>query len=368
MKFKCYTQTLMDAVNNVQRAVSGKSAVPALEGALLRANGSSLFLAGYDMEIGITTTIEAQVDEPGEIVLNARQFSDIVRKLPDEEVMLSADEKLNVQIISGSAAFTIMGISAADYPELPSVDDGVGLSLPQTVLKSMIRQTLFAVAQMDAGRPVHTGTLFEVEQEMLRLVSVDGSRLAMRSEPIKASESMKFVVPGKTLSEVLKLLQDEENPVFIAVGRRHIVLQIDGYAVISRLLDGEFLAYQKAIPQTVGTTIRVKTREMMDAVERVSLVINDRMKSPLICRFCDGRIQFSCTTPLGSANDSISCEMQGTDEEIGFNSRFLLDALKNAETDELILELGGAVSPMKLLPVSGDGFLFLVLPVRMKKA
>lgn len=366
MNILCDKDALINAVGNVQRAVSGKSTLPALEGILLRAAGSSLYLAGYDLDLGITTTIEAQVREPGEIVLTAKLFGEIVRKLPGEEVSLATDDKLNALIRSGATEFTIMGISAAEYPEIPSVSDGVGFTLPQNTLKSMIRQTLFAVAQTDA-RPVHTGTQFEIEQDSLRLVSVDGSRLAMRCEPIGSSEASQFVVPGKTLGEVLKLLKDEDIPMSLAVGRRHIVMEIDGYAVISRLLDGEFLPYRKAIPQQVTSTVRVNTRELISAVERASLVINDRLKSPLICDFRDGSINVSCTTPLGSASDRIDASIDGNPEEMGFNSRFLLDALKNAETDEVRIELGGALSPMKVLPVTGESFLFLVLPVRLKK-
>ena len=366
MNIVCNRAALLEAVGNVQRAVSGKSTLPALEGILLKAAGSSLFLAGYDLDLGITTTIEAAVKEPGEIVLTAKLFVEIVRKLPGEQVAIITDDRFNTQIRSGITEFSIMGIAAAEYPELPSVSDGVGFTLPPNTLKSMIRQTLFAVAQTDA-RPVHTGSLFEIEADSLRGVSVDGSRLALRCEEIHSPETSQFVVPGKTLGEVLKLLKDEDTPLSLAVGRRHIVLEIDGYAVISRLLDGEFLPYRKAIPQQTTTTIRVKTRELIDAVERASLVINDRLKSPLICDFRDGHINLSCTTPLGSANDRIDVQIEGQEEEMGFNSRFLLDALKNAETDEVRIELSGALSPMKVLPAAGESFLFLVLPVRLKK-
>lgn len=363
----CEKQALMDAVGNVQKAVSGKSTLPALEGILLRATGSSLFLAGYDLDnMGITTTIEAQVKRPGEIVLTAKLFGEIVRKLPDDMVEIDADEKCNTLIKSGQSAFTIMGIAASEYPELPSVNDGTSITIAQNVLKSMIRQTLFAVAQTDA-RPVHTGTQFELTPGNLRLVSVDGSRLAMRSEEIQNQEDMQFVVPGKTLSEVLKLLSDEETPMSMVVGRRHVVLEIGGYAVISRLLDGEFLPYKKAIPQQVSTTVRMRTRVLMDAVDRASLVINDRLKSPLICEFRDGQIQVSCNTPLGSASDIVAADIEGKEEEMGFNSRFLLEALKNTETDEVRIELNGPLSPMKVLPLEGEAFLFLVLPVRLKK-
>ncbi len=367
MQFVCAMDDLVNAVSNVQRAVAAKSAIPALEGILLRATHSALFLAGFDMDLGITTTISATVSEPGEIVVSSRLFGDIVRKMPGNTVSVICDEKGNTVIRSDVTSFTITGISAADYPELPSVDDGVGFTLSQLTLKSMIRQTLFAVAQPTDPRPIYSGTKFELSPGLLKMVSVDGYRLAMRSEAINSEEAAEFVVPGKTLQEVLKLLDDEDSPVSFAVGRRHVVMSIRGYAVISRLLDGEFMSYQRTIPQEVTTTVYANTRLLMNAVDRASLVINDRMKSPLVCDFRDNAVNISCSTPLGSASDSLSVKINGNEEQMGFNSRFLLDALKNSETDEIRIELNGALSPMKILPAEGDAFLFLVLPVRLKK-
>ena len=366
MKILCEKQALVDAVNNVQRAVAAKSALPALEGVLLKANGSSLFLAGYDMELGITTTIEAQVNQPGEIVLNAKLFLEIIRKLPDDEVTISSNEKYNTTIKSGFSEFTIIGFSSEDYPELPTINGGAAITVQQDVLKSMIRQTLFAVAQTDI-RPVHTGVKFEIDNNSMRLVAVDGSRLALRMETIKSNEVLNFVVPGKTLGEVLKLLNDVDEPLYMTVGARHIILEIGGYSVFSRLLDGEFLPYRQAIPANCTTKVRVKTRELIDAVDRASLVINDRMKSPLLCRFKDNQISVSCMTALGSASDVIVADIDGYQDETGFNSRFLLEALRNTESDEVLIELSGTQSPMKLLPVEGEDFLFLVLPVRLKR-
>ena len=366
MRIHCDRQALAEAVNSVQRAVASKSALPALEGILLRASASSLFLAGYDMELGITTTIEAQVDEPGEIVLTAKLFSEILRRLPAEEVLIESNDKNNTIIRCGNSEFTIMGFSSVDYPELPSINNGAAMTMQQNMLKSMIRQTLFAVAQTDT-RPVHTGVQFDIKDQTLRLVAVDGSRLAMRSEPIKSNEDLQFVVPGKTLNEVLKLLGDEEEPLYVTVGARHIIMVIGGYSVFSRLLDGEFLPYRKAIPINATTKIRINTRSLIDAVDRASLVINDRLKSPLICRFKDDRISLSCITALGSANDTVDAKIDGRQEEMGFNSRFLLDALRNTESDEIVIELSGTQSPMKILPADGESFLFLVLPVRLKR-
>lgn len=366
MKILCGKQALLDAVSGVGRAVSQKSAYPALEGILIRAINSSLFLAGYDMELGITTTIEAEVYQPGEMVINARLFADIVRRLPSDEVELTTDDKMNVYIKSGMSDFHIMGSSSAEYPDLPTVDEGTGFTVPQNVLRSMIRQTIFAVSQNDS-RPVHKGILFEMDGSELRLVAVDGSRLALRCERLNNCENMQFVIPGKTLQEVMKLLSDEETPVSLAVGRRHVVMEIDGYAVISRLLEGEFLSYQKAIPKEVGTTICVNTRSLIEAVERASLIINDYVKSPLVCHFEQGCIRLACNTAMGSVNDMIPADVQGAEEEIGFNSRFMLDALKNTECDEVRIEIKGSLSPMKILPAEGESFLFLVLPVRLKR-
>ena len=367
MNILCDKLELIDAVSSVQRAVAAKAALPALEGILLRAQGSTLFLAGFDMELGITTTIAATVREPGEVVLSARMFGDIVRKMSGDIVTVISDEKLNTTIRNDATEFSIMGMTAADYPDIPKVEDGISFTLSQPMLRSMIRQTIFAVAAPNDPRPIYTGTRFEIRPDELRLISVDGYRLAMRSEPIQNEESMEFVVPGKTLQEVLKLLNEEEKPCSLIVGRRHIIFEIDGYAVISRLLEGEFMAYDKIISPEVSSTVTVNTRAFSEAVDRVSLVINDRLKSLLVCEFRDQAITVSCTTPLGRANDRTPAVIDGREEEIGFNSRFLLDALKNSETDEVRIELNGALKPMKILPREGKSFLFLVLPVRLKK-
>lgn len=368
MHIICDSQVLVSAVSNVQRAVTGKSTLPALEGILLRAKENALFLAGYDLDLGITTSIEAEVRQPGEIVLSAKLFSDICRSMPSETVSIRSDEKGNVTIESGVTRFTIVGISAEEYPDLPSVGDGgMTFTLPQNTVKSMIRQTIFAIAQGGSPNPIYTGTKFEVEDGCLRLISVDGSRLALRCESIRHTEKAGFVVPGKTLQEMIKLLGEEDTPMSMVVGQRHVIMDINGYAVISRLLAGEFLAYRNAIPKQVTATVRVKTRTLMELVERASLVINDRVKSPLLCRFADNKIDVSCITSIGSVIDYIDADIDGADTEMGFNSRFLLDALKNCEADEVKMELGGPTAPLKIMPPEGESFLFLVMPVRMKK-
>ena len=365
MKFTVNKSDITEAVSNIQRAVSTKTSIPALEGILLSATEAGLELCAYDLELGITTVIPAFVMEPGKAVLSAKLFSDIVRRTPAETVTVSVDEKNMATLESGYSRFSIIGIPAEEFPELPKLSDSTQISLPGALLKSMIRQTLFAIAESDA-KPIHQGSLFSLENGILDVVSVDGYRLAVRREPVDFSEDLSFVVPGTTLSELLKLIKDSEEPVEISAGRRHILFKIDNYTVISSLLEGEFLNYKAAIPPESQTEVVLKTREAIDSVERVSLLITDRLKSPIRCLFDNNEVKLNCTTSMGRASDQLDVEMTGQSVEIGFNNRYLLEALRNTECDEVKVQLGGPLSPMKVVPKEGDSFLFLVLPVRLK--
>ena len=365
MKFTVNKSDITEAVGNIQRAVSTKTSIPALEGILLGAGEEGLELCAYDLELGITTVIPAFVVEPGRAVLSAKLFSDIVRRTPAETITITVDEKNMATLESGYSRFSIIGIPAEEFPELPKLTDSTQFSMAGSVLKSMIRQTLFAIAESDA-KPIHQGSLFNLENGMMDVVSVDGYRLAVRREPVEFSDSLDFVVPGKTLSEILKLIKETDEPVEISAGRRHILFKIDNYTVISSLLEGEFLNYKAAIPPESQTEVVLKTREAIDSVERVSLLITDRLKSPVRCLFNENEIKLNCTTSMGRASDQIDVEMTGQSVEIGFNNRYLLEALRNTECDEVKVQLGGPLSPMKVVPKEGDSFLFLVLPVRLK--
>lgn len=365
MKFTVQKSHITEAVSNIQRAVSTKTSIPALEGILLSAGEGELELCAYDLELGITTTIPAQVAEPGKSVLSAKIFSDIVRRTPDDSITVEVDEKNMASIESGYSLFSIIGIPAVEFPELPRLTDATAIQLPANVLKSMIRQTVFAVAESDA-KPIHQGSLFSLEGGRLDVVSVDGYRLAKRTEQVDFDTDLSFVVPGKTLSELLRLLKDTEEPVSISVGSRHILFNADNYTVISSLLEGEFLNYKAAIPAEGKTEVVLRTREAIESVERVSLLITDRLKSPIRCMFSQNEIKLLCTTSMGRASDQLEVSLTGDDVEIGFNNRYLLDALRNTECDEVRVQLSGPLSPMKVMPKEGESFLFLVLPVRLK--
>lgn len=365
MKFICQKGMLVEAVSNVSRAVCAKSPIPALEGILLKAQDGQLLMTGYDLELGIATTIEAKVEQPGEIVLSARLLLDIIRRIPGETVCISSDEKYLATIQGGASEFTIPGLSAEEYPELPNVEQKSDLVMKQGVLKSMILQTLFAIATTDS-KPVHTGSLFDIKDSCVTLVSVDGYRLALRREPIVSDLTTRFIVPGKTLSEISKLLKDEDEEAYLVVSQKHIVFRIGGYYVVSRLLEGEFLDYNAAIPKISKTTVKVNTRSLTESVERTSLLISDRLRSPIRLAVADGKMQLSCSTTMGKAHDEVECEISGEAVSMGFNNKYLLDALKASDCDMVKLEINGALSPMRMIPLEGDSFLFLVLPVRVK--
>lgn len=365
MKITVNRSDIAEAVTNIQRVVSAKTTVPALEGILLWARDESLELCGYDLELGMTTVIPAKVHQPGRAVLSAKLFSDIVRKTPADTISIEVDEKSIASIESGESRFSIIGVPAEEFPELPKVDGGQSVSLSSSVLKSMIRQTVFAVAESDA-KPIHQGSLFSMDGGLLDVVAVDGYRLAKRTEAIDFKDKLSFVVPGKTLSEALRLLKDSDDPIELYAGKRHIMLKIDNYTVISSLLEGEFLNYRATIPTGSSTSVVMRSREAIESVERVSLVINDRIKSPIRCVFSGNGVKLTCTTSIGRASDRISAEVEGDELEIGFNNRYLLDALRNTECDEIKIGLSGPLSPMTISPKDGDSFLFLVLPVRLK--
>ena len=365
MKFTVEKRLLNEAVTNLQRAVSSKTSIPALEGILIRSEENRLVLTAYDLEIGMQTELPAIISAPGAIILPAKLFAEIVRRSPDEDITIDVDDRNTATITSGVSCFTIIGMDSAEFPELPKITDADTIKMPQELLKSMIRQTLFAVADSTA-KPIHQGSLFKIENGNLDVVSVDGYRLALRREAINYANNTEFVVPGKTLAEVLKLLKDSEGEVEICPSRRHILFRIDNYTVISALLEGEFLDYKSALPKDKKTEVTVSTRTMIESVERVSLLITDRLKSPVRCVIGEDTVKLFCTTTMGRATDQISAEISGDQLEIGFNNKYLLDALRAAETDEVRLQLGGPISPMLVLPKEGDAFSFLVLPVRLR--
>lgn len=367
MKFTCEKYLLQSACAVTGRAAASKSPIPALEGLLIQA-GANVRITGYDLKKGIYTNIEADVAELGSVVVGARLFSEMIRRLPDGMVTVSTDGSCNVNVKCGKSEFNFIGISPDDYPEMPDVSGQSEIELPQKILKSMINQTIFAVSDNDV-RPIYTGTLFEVEGDTLTLVSIDGYRLAKRTETLENAgfESGSFVVPGSALSDIERICADSDDKVSISVGAKHISFRIGETVVITRRLEGEFLNYRKSIPEAFRYTVQVERSEFMSTIDRVSLIISEKNSSPVRMTVNDGTIECRCVTPIGKAEDVCICEGSGEGMEIGFNARYIMDALKASGKDKLNLCLNTASSPCIITAADGtESFTYMILPVRLR--
>lgn len=366
MKIICNTAALTEACTNVQRAVAAKSVNPALEGIYLKTTDQGVELSGYDLEVGITTMLEAGVAEKGGVIVNAKTFCDILRHLPESNVKLESDEKNRCFIQSGDAEYTLNGMGEGEYPELPYVMGGQPVIFPQLTLKDMIRQVIFSVSN-DDSKTVHKGVKFEITSGYLKLVALDGYRLAIREEAIDyTGDNLSFIVPAKTLNEVVKIIDDDNGYISVHLDKKHIVFGLNGYHIVSRILEGDFLDYSSAIPKDFETEVVVKTQDFISSIDRMSLLMVEKFKTPLRCVFDDQSIRFSSTTAIGSASDRIHAKITGPGVEKGFNSRYLSEAFRVIESDEALIRLNTAqASPACIYPVSGTGFFYMILPVRL---
>ena len=367
MKFTCSTLELAAATSTVAKAVSQKAAIPSIEGILIKAEEGKVSLTGYDLELAIITQIEASIEEEGSIVIDARTLCEIVRKMPGEMITITADERKLCTLNSGNSEFSLNGMGVEDYPELPSVQNGTDIQIDTDVFAKMIRKTVFACAVVDT-RPIFTGVKFEIEDNELRMIALDGFRLAIRKEKINYSgETLEFIVPAKPLNEIVKISADTDEEIAISLGKRHIVFTIGTYSIISRLIEGEFLNYSRTIPAGSKTQTVVSTEELLKAIERTAIVITDRVKSPVRCIFSGNEIKMNCITNTARVNDRISASVLGEKMEIGFNSKYFIDALKNADCEEVKIEMIDSVKPIKITPVDNDSFLFIIMPVRLTR-
>lgn len=366
MKFTCEKNQLVSAISVASRTVAQKSAISGLEGILVRA-GVKVMLTGYNLETGITVSVDADIQETGACVMPARLFFDIVRKLPDDTVSIQVDESFKVSIKGGISSFTITALSADDYPELPDVDSEKGIRVPQNELKAMISGTIFAVSENQA-RPIHTGVLFEVDNDSITSVAVDGYRLALRRYlPEESLErTLKFVAPAAALKEVEKILGDTDDPATLYPGSKHILFTIGDATLVCRILEGEFLDWRRVLPQNNPVKLVGNVSRLTDSIERVGLVISEKLKSPVRCKFGDNAAELRTVSTIGEAYDVCPIAGDGKDLEIGFNCKYLLDALRAVPDSECTLEMINGLSPIVLNPTEGNRYSYMVLPVRLK--
>ena len=367
MRFTCEKNMLVQGLNIAGRTVAQKSALSVIEGVLCRA-GHGLSLTGYNMETAITYDIDAEVSDPGVCILPAKLFGDIIRRLPEGPVTVVVDESYKVAIRSGYASFSISAESADDYPDLPDVNDGRPIQIPQNKLKELISGTIFAVSE-NQGRPIHTGVKFEVTHSSITAIAVDGFRLARRTYHTKedTQRELSFVVPAPGLKEVEKILTDSEDMASFTLGPKHILFQIGSATLVCRLLEGEFLDWQKVVPTNCPIRLVAHVSDLASSVDRVGLIVSEKYKSPVRCIFGHQELLMRTNTTIGAAEDRCSFAGDGQELEIGFNVRYLADALRAIPSEEVTLELTNGLSPIVLTPAEeGYDFAYMVLPVRIK--
>lgn len=366
MKFSCSKDIILDAVTATSKAASSKSTIPALEGLLLELENEKLIITGYNLEIGIRTEITVSDCENGSAVINASMLSNIIRKMPSGILNFNIDENSLAKISIGQTEMTVMCYRADEYPPVPQTNGENGLVLSQKVLKSMIVQTKYACSTVDT-KPALTGCLFEMDGDHLNVVATDGIRIALRCESI-AFDNIKFIVPSKTLEELIHLLSDEEDKnVSVCIDKNQISFEVGSYTMISRLINGDFLDYKKHMVIAGNVFAEINCREIIEVLERTMLLVNEKNKIPVRCQFEGDKLQISCSSSLGKINDNINIKYNGDPVAIGFNAKFLLDAFKAADTDKVKILLGAtSTHPVIITPMESSDFMFFLLPMRLK--
>ena len=365
MKISCEKMILQSAIATAARAVSPRSSLPVLEGILFQAEGQSLKLTGYDLKKAVYTSVDATVQETGAAVINAKLIYDIVRAMPDGMVNIAVAEN-TAQVRCGKAEYNIPVMKATDFPELPEFEEDKSFSMEQGLLKEMINETIFAVSDSES-RPVYMGTLFKLEEGVLTMVSVDGYRLALRKEAVAGADVDNFIVPGSALADVERICDDTDEKITVSISAKHVFFEIGETSLISRRLEGEFLNYKSAIPEKFRYEVTVDRQELLRTVGRVALIVDDKTRIPIRLTFADGVVNVRCATVLGSGVDSCICEGNGGGIEIGFNHKYISDALKAAPADEIRICLNTGSAPCVIRPADGsEDFTYLVLPVRLR--
>ena len=371
MKFVCEKEKLLKAINSVVKAASSRTTMPILEGILIQTNDQEIKLTTYDLELGIEYVIDCDVEEQGNTVVNAIMFSEIIRKLPDADIKLTLNEKDLLVIECQGSLYKLSTMNPLEFPELPEIDIENSVELDQNTLKSMIRKTIFAVS-MEENRPIFTGCLFEILDNKINVVAVDGFRLSLKSNFLEKNVS-KFsaVIPGKTLNEVNKIISDSFDTIKLSISKNQALFEMENCKIVTRLLDGEFLKYENVIPKNWETRIRVNKKDLQECFERVSLIsmssLEKERKYPVKVSVEIGKAVISCTNQAGDAKEEILVTTEGKNIEAGFNPKYFLDALKVIDDEEIFVDFGSSISPCIIRPVDEDGsYLYMILPIKIQ--
>ena len=347
MKIVCEKEKILKAINSVTKAVASKTTMPILEGILIQTNDKEVKLTTYDLEIGIEYIIDADVVEQGATVVNAIMFSEIIRKLPDTEINISLNEKNLLVIECEGSLYKLATMNPEEFPELPQINVENSIDIEQNVLKEMIRKTIFAVSN-EENRPIFTGCLFEIKNNKLNVVAVDGFRLAWKSKFLQnSSNDFTAVIPGRTLNEVNKIILDSFDNIKIGVAKNQALFEMENCKLVTRLLDGEFLNYASVIPENWETRVRVNKNALQNCFERISLIsassIEKEKKYPVKVSVDIGKVTISCTNQTGDAKEEMYVSTEGQNLEAGFNPKYFLDALRAIDDEEIFVDFGTSI-------------------------
>ena len=370
MKIICDKDKILKAINSVTKAVASKTTMPILEGILIQTNDKEVKLTTYDLEIGIEYIIEAEVEEQGATVVNAIMFSEIIRKLPDTEIKIYINENNLLVIECEGSLYKLATMNPNEFPELPQINIENSIELEQNALKEMIRKTIFAVST-EENRPIFTGCLFEVVDNKLNLVAVDGFRLAWKTKYLQTKvNDFSAVIPGRTLNEINKIILDSFDTIQIGIAKNQALFEMENCKIVTRLLDGEFLNYSNVIPSMWDTRIRVNKNAMQNCFERVSLIssssIEKEKKYPVKVSIDIGKVIISCTNQTGDAKEEMYISTEGKNLEAGFNPKYFLDAFRAIDDEEVFIDFGTSISPCIIRPVDNGDYIYMILPIRMK--
>lgn len=368
MKLICSKASLLKGVSIVSKAVPSRTTMPILNCILIDASANEIKLTANDMELGIETVIEGEIVERGIIALDAKFFSEIVRKLPDNDVVIESDDTFQTTITCEKAKFNIVGKSGEDFSYLPYIEKNESISISQFTLKDVVRQTIFSIADNDTNK-LMTGELFEINENRLRVVSLDGHRISIRNIELKESyRPLKVVVPGKTLQEISKILTGEaEDMVDIFFADNHILFEFDETKVVSRLIEGEYFHIDQMLSSDYDTKVKINKREFLSCIDRATLLIREGDKKPIILNIQDGSLQLKINSFVGSMNEEIEIEKEGKDLLIGFNPKFFIDALRVIDDEEVTLYMVNPKAPCFIKDDAGT-YVYLILPVNFNAA
>ena len=368
MKLICSKSNLLHGVNIVSKAVPTRTTMAILECILIDASANEIKLTANDMELGIETKIEGEIAERGIIALDAKIFSEIVRKLPDSDVVIETDSNFKTTITCEKSKFNIVGKSGDDFSYIPFIERNECISISQFTLKEVIRQTIFSIADNDNNK-LMTGELFEIEENQLKVVSLDGHRISIRNIELKNNyDHKKVVVPGKTLQEVSKILPGSaEEEVNIFLSENHIVFEFDDTTVVSRLIEGEYFKIEQMLSSDYDTKVKINKRELLDCIDRATLLVKEGDKKPIIMNITDGNMELKINSFIGSMNEDIDITKEGKDILIGFNPKFFIDAVRVIDEEEVSLYMVNPKAPCFIKDDEGK-FIYLILPVNFNAA